>query len=575
MTTYTATGFSRVLDWQTLTYSDFRSNTLQVVREDGDASLVYSYNFIDDEGMAPKFVDIFDPWSHTALITRQGETLGLDLAGGMGFAEKEVFAVSWGTGKTTYMLKTFEPAAGTENYFVMGGDVPAITDLASLNAFLANPHSYVLEGPFEAGQEIPLAGFHTAVTSENDAVTAREGLALKWNAGLGDDTMTGGLTNDTLMGGAGRDLMRTGGGTDTLFGGTGNDTITGEGQYSNLMGGAGDDHLTGNSTIGDRMDGGAGNDLIDMSDGQLMGGVWISHSIALGGSGSDTINGARAGDVGYGGAGDDDFFGNAGDDQFMGSTGDDEIYGGTGIDALYGGIDDDSIMGGSGNDNVHGGAGIDSLYGDDGNDSLTGGDDNDDAYGGKGGDTIYGDAGNDRLYGEDQADQILGGLGNDLLGGGSHDDRLDGGDGKDTLQGGTGNDTLLGEAGNDRLQGNDGDDALTGGLGTDAMTGGAGLDSFVFNLATESTVAASDFISDFQIGVDKISLTSMDANEAVADNQDFVWRGTAAFSGRGQLRIEAVDGDTIVLGNVSGTTAPDFRIVIDGVTGLTVTDFIL
>lgn len=575
MTTFTTTGFSRVLDWETSTYGDFRTTELKVVREEGDDGFVYSYNFIDETGQMPKFAQIFDPWSLSAVITRDGETEGLDLVGAAGFAEMEVFAVTWGVGKTTYILKTFEPAAGIENFLVIGGDDPGVTNLASLDAFLANPQSYVLEGPFEPGQEISLSGFLNGVVTENDVVTARPDEALHWDAGVGDDTVSGGLANDTLMGGAGHDVMASGGGLDTLFGGTGNDTLTGQGEHSDLMGGAGDDHLIGASTIGDRMDGGAGHDSIDMSDGQLMGGVWVSHSQALGGSGNDSINGGRAMDVAYGGNGDDDFFGNAGGDQFFGGNGNDEIYGNGQNDTLLGGANDDSIMGGTGNDVLFGGDGTDSLYGEDGLDYISGGLGNDDMIAGTGNDTVQGDAGNDRLFGEAQDDWLFGDTGHDFMNGGSHNDKLYGGDGRDTLQGGTGADQLYGDADNDRLFGNDGDDVLVGGLGTDVMTGGAGVDVFVFDLVTQSTVAASDSITLFESATDKIELHLMDANEAVAGNQDFTWRGTAAFTGRGQLRIEVVDGDTIVLGNVSGTTAADFRIVIDGVTGLTQTDFIL
>jgi len=185
MATTTTAGFSRILDWQTLAYSDFRPTTLDVIREDGDPNLVCSHACIDETGLAPKMALLFDPWSHSATVTRQGETQGLDLTGGTGFAEIEVFAVTWGVGKTTYMLKTFEPATGTENLFVIGGNAPGITDLASLNAFMANPHSYVQEGPFEAAQEIPLAGFQNTTVTENDLVIAHQGVALKWNAGLG------------------------------------------------------------------------------------------------------------------------------------------------------------------------------------------------------------------------------------------------------------------------------------------------------------------------------------------------------------------------------------------------------
>ena len=82
-------------------------------------------------------------------------------------------------------------------------------------------------------------------------------------------------------------------------------------------------------------------------------------------------------------------------------------------------------------------------------------------------------------------------------------------------------------------------------------------------------------ITSFQPGSDRLDLSMMDANKSVAGNQAFCWRGTAAFTGRGQLRIEVVGGDTIVTGHTVGSLAPDFRMLIDGVTGLTQADFIL
>mgnify|MGYP003634326709 FL=1 len=76
-----------------------------------------------------------------------------------------------------------------------------------------------------------------------------------------------------------------------------------------------------------------------------------------------------------------------------------------------------------------------------------------------------------------------------------------GGGGNDILTGGELDDLLSGGAGNDRLSGAAGDDHILAGTGQDTLTGGAGADVFVF-----TADGASDLITDFQIGADRIAL---------------------------------------------------------------------
>ena len=63
-----------------------------------------------------------------------------------------------------------------------------------------------------------------------------------------------------------------------------------------------------------------------------------------------------------------------------------------------------------------------------------------------------------------------------------------------------GDDTLMGGEGFDRLDGGAGHDLLDGGSGISVLDGGLGQDIFVVN--KENT----DWIKDFQVGQDKISL---------------------------------------------------------------------
>lgn len=468
MTTYSIQGFSRVLNYETGTYSGFASATLKLVRPDAASSVVHHYNNLDEE-MTPVGMTRFNDFvSHSVVVSRSGSSY--ELQGGMAHMEHQVYELDWGNGKSTHVHALFQPMSGEEFIFGMTGDaLPAMTTLAALNTLMAGARHWVVDGPLESGQDIPLSSYQGLTVSQNDRITARTGVALFWDAGAGADTMTGADMSDTLLGGSGNDRISTGGGANVVLGGTGHDTITGTaGSFFNeLMGGAGNDSISSFGDMGAIVQGGSGDDVISVSAGALSGEVWMAHNHVNGGSGADTVTGADAGDYINGDAGNDSLTGNGGEDMLSGGRGLDYLSGGAGSDQLTGGLD------------------------------------------------------NDRLYG------------------------------------GTEN------------------DFLNGGLGKDTLNGGAGSDSFVFTRTQDSTVAASDVIVGFQHGVDHIDLSMIDANETVANDQAFSWRGTSAFTGRGQLRIEVEDGDTIVTGNTLGTTAPEFRIVIDGVTGVTQSDFIL
>ena len=70
-----------------------------------------------------------------------------------------------------------------------------------------------------------------------------------------------------------------------------------------------------------------------------------------------------------------------------------------------------------------------------------------------------------------------------------------------------------------------------GGLGKDRLSGDGGNDVFEF-FADHSLDAAPDIIGDFTQGEDKIDLSKIDADTNIANDQDFTFIGTDAFSGR-------------------------------------------
>lgn len=149
----------------------------------------------------------------------------------------------------------------------------------------------------------------------------------------------------------------------------------------------------------------------------------------------------------------------------------------------------------------------------------------------------------------------------------------------DTIDGGAGNDRLFGGGGNDTLIGGAGNDALKGDVGTDTLLGGLGADTFVYNDGEFGGLSAptAERIADFSHAEgDRIDVSLVDANSALAGDQTFAFLGTGAFSGTaGQLRYQQISGNTYVQGDLNGDGAADFWIRLDGLHNVVSTDFIL
>jgi Ca2+-binding RTX toxin-like protein len=209
------------------------------------------------------------------------------------------------------------------------------------------------------------------------------------------------------------------------------------------------------------------------------------------------------------------------------------------------------------------------INGQAGNDTITlTGSGNAVVYGGSGLDVIKGASGHDTLDGGTGNDQLNGGGGHDTLYGGAGTDTLVGGTGHDALNGGTGNDFLYGNADHDVLNGGNGDDVLRGDTGVDTLTGGIGFDTFKF-AGDEDSV---DTITDFEVGFDKIDLTSFGffgigfgqppQSSYPPNLGTFVWWETEA------------DGVHVYI--QSGTGEPDVEIIVNtGGDALTEADIIL
>ncbi|MCG6904790.1 MAG: M10 family metallopeptidase C-terminal domain-containing protein [Rhodobacter sp.] len=182
---------------------------------------------------------------------------------------------------------------------------------------------------------------------------------------------------------------------------------------------------------------------------------------------------------------------------------------------------------------------------------------------------LFGLDGNDDINGKQGDDYLDGGKGNDTMAGGSGNDDIFGRRGADLIVGGQGDDSLRGNRGDDTIQGQDGDDRILGGHGADTLNGGAGADQFVYRTVSDSTMATPDVITDFEVGTDKLDLSSLVSDPITLDL-------LGVFTGTGpSLRSAEVGGDTRVNIDVDGDGVADMRIVLAGTTGLTEADFIL
>lgn len=132
---------------------------------------------------------------------------------------------------------------------------------------------------------------------------------------------------------------------------------------------------------------------------------------------------------------------------------------------------------------------------------------------------INGRKGNDTIFGAKGNDTLIGGKGDDRLEGNGGNNVLFGQDGNDDFHGGNGKATIYGGAGDDYIIASRKGSVMEGGRGGDELTGGKGKDTFVYKAGDSLTgPGQSDSIYRFQVGKDKIDLSSMTgANVVIVD----------------------------------------------------------
>jgi Ca2+-binding RTX toxin-like protein len=301
-------------------------------------------------------------------------------------------------------------------------------------------------------------------------------------AGSGDDVIFGGVTSSYIEGHDGNDRIGAGSGPGYLYGGTGDDV---------LSGGPGNDGLNGE----------AGVDTVTYEDLAISGvAADLGAGVATGPeSGTDTLTGVE---------------------NLIGSAFSDVLTGDSAANALTGGGGQDWLMGGGGGDLLIDDAGDDSVWGGAGDDALSGGEGNDTIDGGEGVDTATYHLATSHVEIDLTIleDQITRGAGIDTL------------ISIENLVGSAFDDILVGSNGANAIDGGAGSDILRGQGGADLLTGGAGADTFVLGLASDSSPSAADLVTDFASG-DRIDLSCLDANTALAGDQAFTLSGLQGHPG--------------------------------------------
>ncbi|MFD1949831.1 calcium-binding protein [Sphingomonas arantia] len=515
--------------------NDFINGSLGAdVLDGGEGDDVFRFSVTDDSG---------EDLGTGSIIGGEGNDL-LDLSG---IAPTTIGAVDTDDGES---LGVF---VGTQRYALNGIEQVIVRAGSYVELFTGSEGAQLqLDVVGSANTEIYLSGNRTVNSGSGDDYIFASGIASTKTTGAisgGDGVDTLGLDNGFQV-----DLAAgTAYSASSFFALSGIENVIAAADGGSRSSIAGDDNANVFSVLsyaddgqtGITFDGRGGNDTITGSTG---------NDLLIGGEGNDLLTGGLGIDTLSGGLGDDTLYGNQGDDNLNGGDGADTLFGGQGNDLLTAGLGNDTLFGNIGDDTLYGNQGDDTLSGDAGNDSLFGGQGNDLVSGGDGNDTLFGNLGNDVLYGNIGADTLQGDDGDDILYGNQDNDVLYGNVGNDTLYGGQGDDLVYGGRGDDQLFGNLGNDVLQGGLGSDTLTGGSGADMFRFVLAGDSTVAASDVITDFETTVDKIDAQGLYTNAADS------------------FQITSGGGNTFVDFDLGGNGSIDLRVQVTGENAVTASD---
>jgi Ca2+-binding RTX toxin-like protein len=226
-----------------------------------------------------------------------------------------------------------------------------------------------------------------AITGSTDvSVTAQASDEAIVDTGTGNDTLTGGLQTQVIIGNNANDSITSVRSSD-VYTGTGNNIV----DLTNGIGSPVGDKLFAAGTGHDTVNVGAGvdtvniyggNDDINLTDQSIVNLRTASDITVNGGAGVSTVTGGGNDTITVGSApvyivdkGSATVLGggNAGGFTFRGTMGDDSVVAGSGATTLYGGSGKEFFVGGSGDLTFHAGAGDNTVVAGTGSESLYGG----------------------------------------------------------------------------------------------------------------------------------------------------------------------------------------------------------
>jgi Ca2+-binding RTX toxin-like protein len=396
--------------------------------------------------------------------------------------------------------------------------------------------------------------------SPSDPSTTIVNTTLKVGAFTTNESITGTVEADQILGGKGVDVIQGGGGNDYIWGGDGKDVLSGgsgsdrfayhsiseagdvikdfkAGSWGDVIDVSVmayqlgwqdlDGHVRFVQSGSDSLfqvdaDGGnnsfvtvatlSGVDASSLTDANLSRDIFVTSGAALGGGAISTPDAPDPAPSAF--AEYATYAYQQGDEAantLLGTGGKDLLVGGAGNDTLTALGGNDVLAGSAGADVLRGGSGSDTASYADASSAvvvslLTPGTNTGDAAGDVFSqiENLAGSDHDDKITGSDSINTLWGRAGNDMLFGLGGCDVIYGGAGNDRIEGGTKNDTLFGD---------DGADVLIGGSGYDKMTGGEGADRFYLN----GTGDGVDTIFDFQHDVDKLVLSNTLGINSLAD----------------------------------------------------------